>query len=44
MRLKHEVAKFTNRDNQEGSLEDVIKGADVFIGVSAEGALIAVIW
>jgi malate dehydrogenase (oxaloacetate-decarboxylating) len=37
--VKTEVAKFTNRDNLKGSLEDVIKGADVFIGVSAEGAL-----
>ncbi|MFE8703731.1 NADP-dependent malic enzyme [Cytobacillus sp. FJAT-54145] len=39
--IKDEVAKFTNRDNQEGSLEDVIKGADVFIGVSVAGALTA---
>jgi malate dehydrogenase (oxaloacetate-decarboxylating) len=37
--VKTEVAKFTNRDNLKGTLEDVIKGADVFIGVSAEGAL-----
>ncbi|MFJ5758295.1 NADP-dependent malic enzyme [Neobacillus sp. NPDC093182] len=37
--VKAEVAKFTNRDNLSGSLEDVIKGADVFIGVSVEGAL-----
>jgi malate dehydrogenase (oxaloacetate-decarboxylating) len=37
--VKAEVAKFTNRDNQTGSLEDVIKGADVFIGVSVAGAL-----
>jgi malate dehydrogenase (oxaloacetate-decarboxylating) len=37
--VKAEVAKFTNRDNLTGSLEDVIKGADVFIGVSVEGAL-----
>jgi malate dehydrogenase (oxaloacetate-decarboxylating) len=37
--VKNEVAKFTNRDNQPGSLEEVITGADVFIGVSAEGAL-----
>ncbi|MBB6445694.1 malate dehydrogenase (oxaloacetate-decarboxylating) [Bacillus benzoevorans] len=37
--VKNEVAKFTNRDNIPGSLEDVIKGADVFIGVSAAGAL-----
>jgi malate dehydrogenase (oxaloacetate-decarboxylating) len=37
--VKAEVAKFTNRDNQQGTLEDVIKGADVFIGVSVAGAL-----
>ena len=37
--VKAEVAKFTNRDNQTGSLADVIKGADVFIGVSVAGAL-----
>lgn len=36
---KDEVAKFTNRNNEQGSLADVIKGADVFIGVSVEGAL-----
>lgn len=37
--VKTEVAKFTNRDNRQGKLKDVIKEADVFIGVSAEGAL-----
>lgn len=37
--VKLEVAKFTNRDNQSGSLQDVIAGADVFIGVSAQDAL-----
>jgi malate dehydrogenase (oxaloacetate-decarboxylating) len=37
--VKSEVAKFTNRDNLTGSLADVIKGADVFIGVSVAGAL-----
>lgn len=37
--VKAEVAKFTNRDNITGSLEDAIKGADVFIGVSVAGAL-----
>ena len=31
---KDYVAKFTNKDKIEGSLQDVIKGADVFIGVS----------
>lgn len=37
--VKAEVAKYTNRDNLSGSLKDVIKGADVFIGVSVAGAL-----
>jgi len=37
--VKDEVAKFTNRNNIHGNLEDVIKGADVFIGVSVAGAL-----
>jgi malate dehydrogenase (oxaloacetate-decarboxylating) len=37
--VKNEVAKFTNIQNRPGSLKDVIIGADVFIGVSAEGAL-----
>ncbi|MFF2450490.1 NADP-dependent malic enzyme [Neobacillus sp. NPDC058068] len=37
--VKAEVAKFTNRDNLTGNLADVIKGADVFIGVSVAGAL-----
>lgn len=37
--VKNEVAKFTNQDRKEGSLEEVIEGADVFIGVSVAGAL-----
>ncbi len=37
--VKAEVAKFTNRDRLEGNLADVIKGTDVFIGVSVAGAL-----
>lgn len=37
--IKEQVALVTNRDKKRGSLEDVIKGADVFIGVSAAGAL-----
>ncbi|MDP4085988.1 MAG: malic enzyme-like NAD(P)-binding protein [Bacillota bacterium] len=37
--VKAQVAKFTNRDKISGSLQEVIKGADVFIGVSVEGAL-----
>jgi malate dehydrogenase (oxaloacetate-decarboxylating) len=38
-KIKSEVAKYTNRDKEEGTLADVIKGADVFIGVSVAGAL-----
>ncbi len=34
-----EVAKLTNRDNLKGSLKDVLRGADVFIGVSKGGIL-----
>lgn len=37
--IKEEVAKFTNLERVEGTLLDAIKGADVFIGVSVEGAL-----
>lgn len=37
--IKEEMAKITNRDKITGSLKDVIKGADVFIGVSAPAAL-----
>ncbi len=40
-KLKDEVSKFTNRDKKQGSLAEVIKGADVFIGVSVAGALTA---
>ncbi|MGR3765335.1 NAD(P)-dependent malic enzyme [Rossellomorea sp. NS-SX7] len=37
--IKDEVAKFTNRDRIEGGLSDVLKDADVFIGVSVAGSL-----
>ncbi|TCP32085.1 malate dehydrogenase (oxaloacetate-decarboxylating) [Scopulibacillus darangshiensis] len=37
--VKSEVAKFTNRNNETGKLADVVKGMDVFIGVSVAGAL-----
>ncbi len=33
--VKEEIAQVTNLQKQEGSLADVLKGADVFIGVSA---------
>jgi len=34
-----EMAKLTNREKIQGTLKDVISGADVFIGVSGPGAL-----
>ena len=37
--VKEEMAKITNRSHESGTLADVIKGADVFIGVSAPGTL-----
>ena len=37
--IKEEMAKVTNLNKEKGSLADVIKGADVFIGVSAPGTL-----
>ncbi|WP_419892774.1 NAD(P)-dependent malic enzyme [Oceanobacillus kimchii] len=37
--VKDSVAKYTNANKVEGSLSDVLEGADVFIGVSVGGAL-----
>ncbi|KAF0817611.1 NADP-dependent malic enzyme [Bacillus sp. ZZV12-4809] len=37
--VKESVAKITNSGKRRGPLEDVIIGADVFIGVSSAGAL-----
>ena len=37
--IKEEMARITNLDRVSGTLGDVIKGADVFIGVSAPGTL-----
>ncbi len=39
--IKEEMAKITNFDHQAGTLTEVIRGADVFIGVSAPGTLTA---
>ncbi len=39
--IKAEMAKISNLEKKAGSLQDVIKGADVFIGVSAPGSLTA---
>lgn len=36
---KKEMARLTNRNQVEGSLEDALLGADVFIGVSVPGVL-----
>ncbi len=33
--IKHEIAEITNPENLRGNLSDAMKGADVFIGVSA---------
>ena len=37
--IKESLAKVTNRNRVQGALKDVIKGADIFIGVSVAGAL-----
>ncbi len=37
--IKDEIAAITNRERRSGSLADVLKGADVFIGVSAPGCV-----
>ena len=36
---KAEIAKITNQNLEKGSLKDVIRGADVFIGVSSPGTV-----
>lgn len=36
---KEEMAKISNKEKVKGSLKEVIKGADVFIGVSAPGTV-----
>ena len=37
--IKEEMAQVTNRSMETGTLADLIRGADVFIGVSAPGTL-----
>jgi malate dehydrogenase (oxaloacetate-decarboxylating) len=37
--VKRKLAEITNPENRKGTLADVIKGTDVFIGVSAPGSL-----
>lgn len=36
---KMEMAKISNRNQEKGTLQEVLKGADVFIGVSAPGTV-----
>ena len=37
--IKEEMAKITNFNKEKGTLAEVIRGADIFIGVSAPGTL-----
>ena len=37
--VKEEMAQITNPEKKSGKLKDIIRGADVFIGVSAPGSL-----
>lgn len=37
--IKEEMALVTNREKRQGTLADALKGADVFIGVSAPGTV-----
>ncbi len=37
--VKVEMSKLTNKNQRKGSLADAVKGADVFVGVSAPGVL-----
>ncbi|MEM7102574.1 MAG: NADP-dependent malic enzyme [Bacteroidota bacterium] len=37
--VKEELLNFTNKNNVQGDIKDVIKGVDVFIGVSVGGLL-----
>ena len=38
-KFKDEMAKITNREQKKGTLADALVGADVFVGVSAAGAV-----
>lgn len=37
--IKEEIAAITNKNGKKGSLADALKGADIFIGVSAPGTV-----
>jgi malate dehydrogenase (oxaloacetate-decarboxylating) len=38
-RFKEEMARITNKEHKKGTLADALAGADVFVGVSAAGAV-----
>jgi malate dehydrogenase (oxaloacetate-decarboxylating) len=38
-KVKEALARATNKENKQGTLQEVLKGADVFIGVSRGGLL-----
>ena len=38
-KFKEEMADLTNKEQKQGSLADALEGADVFVGVSAAGAV-----
>jgi malate dehydrogenase (oxaloacetate-decarboxylating) len=38
-RFKEEMARITNKEQKQGTLADALVGADVFVGVSAAGAV-----
>lgn len=38
-KFKDEIAKITNKEQKQGTLADALVGADVFVGVSAAGAV-----
>jgi malate dehydrogenase (oxaloacetate-decarboxylating) len=38
-KFKEEMASITNKEQKQGSLADALEGADVFVGVSAAGAV-----
>ncbi|MDQ0243196.1 malate dehydrogenase (oxaloacetate-decarboxylating) [Bacillus fengqiuensis] len=37
--FKEEMARITNKEQKQGTLADALKGSDVFVGVSAAGAI-----
>ena len=38
---KQEIAEFSNKGCKKGTLEEVVKGADIFVGVSSPGVMTA---